>query len=197
MPSAAAYVCDEDNYVGLEDIFDATPSVCGLAAMAWAFPGNWHRTCKWLSGQQDSEITMEDPARLPVPIANADSAHYWRAARERRLVIRQCTACGTRHFMPRYQCPLCWSDKLEWIDSTGIGSVYSYTIIRRAPMSTFAASAPYVVSLIELDDGPRMIANVVGSGALQLQIGDRVSVIFEDRGDGAMLPQFHLVAVKG
>ncbi len=98
---------------------------------------------------------MEDTAPLPLPVPNADSLPYWNAARERRLVIRKCAACESLHFMPRYLCPVCWSDRLEWVDSKGAGSVHSFTIIRRAPMSAFAARAPYVVALIDLGPGLR------------------------------------------
>ena len=130
-------------------------------------------------------------APLPVPIPNADSLPYWNAARERKLLIRKCSACAALHFMPRYLCPVCWSDQLEWVESKGAGSVHSFTVIRRAPMAAFAPRTPYVVALIDLDEGPRMIANLIGDDALAVAIGDRVTVTFEDRGDGAMLPQFN------
>src|SRR5207253_6202283 len=95
---------------------------------------------------------------LPQPVANADSLPYWNAAREQRLLIRKCGACSALHFMPRHLCPVCWSDQLEWVQAKGTGSVHSYTIIRRAPVATFSARTPYVVALIDLDEGPRMIA---------------------------------------
>ena len=132
---------------------------------------------------------MEQTA-LPLPVANADSKPYWDAARERRLVIRKCNSCGQLHFMPRHLCPACWSDQLEWVDATGAGSVHSFTIIRRASDPAFAPLVPYAVALIDLDEGPRMMANIVGANALEVAIGDRVQVSFEDRGTGAMLPQF-------
>jgi uncharacterized OB-fold protein len=129
-------------------------------------------------------------SHLPPPVANADSLPYWSAARERRLLIRKCTACGALHFMPRYLCPTCWSDRLEWVESKGTGTVHSYTIIRRAPAAAFVPRVPYVIALIELDEGPRMMANVLGEDALAVRIGDRVKVTFEDRGGGALIPQF-------
>jgi len=129
-------------------------------------------------------------ALLPAPVANADSLPYWTAARARRLLIRRCNACGHLHFMPRCLCPVCWSDQLEWVESKGTGSIHSFTVIRRAPMAAFAPSVPYVIALIELDEGPRMMANVRGADALSTRIDDRVQVTFEDRGDGAMIPQF-------
>jgi uncharacterized protein len=131
---------------------------------------------------------------LPQPIPNGDSLPYWSAARENRLVIRHCKTCGAKHFMPRYLCPKCWSDDLEWVESKGWGSVASFSIVHRAPTPIFAAIAPYVVALIDLDEGPRMFANVVGEDARAVSIGDRVRVIFEDRGAGAVVPQFVRVA---
>ncbi len=136
---------------------------------------------------------MEQPS-LPKPVSNADSKPYWAAASERRLVIRKCKSCGELHFMPRHLCPNCWSDQLEWVDAKGGGAVHSYTIVRRASDPSFASRVPYVVALIELDEGPRMMANLLGDNALAVKIGDRVELTFEDRGDGALLPQFQRVA---
>jgi len=129
-------------------------------------------------------------ASLPQPHPNGDSLPYWDAARDRRLLIRRCNACGKPHFMPRHQCPHCWSDQLEWVESNGRGTVHSFSIVHRAPTTTFAANTPYVIALIDLDEGPRMFANVIGKGAVDVAIGDRVHVTFEDRGDGALVPQF-------
>lgn len=127
---------------------------------------------------------------LPAPVSNADAAPYWTAACEGRLLVRRCGDCGHMHFMPRHLCPHCWSDRLEWVPASGAGTVHSFTVIRRAPLAAFAARVPYVVALIELDEGPRMVTNVIGDDALDTRIGDRVAVDFEARGDGAMLPQF-------
>jgi uncharacterized OB-fold protein len=129
-------------------------------------------------------------AKLPAPVVNADSLPYWNAAREQRLVIRKCQACSQLHFMPRHLCPYCWSDQLEWVDAEGSGRVHSFTIMRRASDPAFAHLVPYALVLVDLDEGPRMMANLVGADALDVGIGDRVQVTFEDRGEGAMLPQF-------
>jgi uncharacterized protein len=130
------------------------------------------------------------PPDLPKPIPNADSLPYWKAAREGRLLIRKCGMCGSYHFMPRHLCPVCWSDKLDWVDAKGTGHVHSFTIIRRAPLAEFGAKTPYVVALIDLYEGPRMVANIVGVDALSVRVGESVKVTFEDRGDGAKVPQF-------
>lgn len=129
---------------------------------------------------------------LPVPNPNPDSRAYWEAAREDKLMIRRCTACETLHFMPRFLCPHCWSTDLEWVQASGRGKVHSFSIIRRAPLQAYAPRVPYVVALIDLEEGPRMFSNVVGDGALHAQVGSEVRVCFEQRGE-YKLPQFMLV----
>jgi uncharacterized OB-fold protein len=68
--------------------------------------------------------------------------------------------------------------------------VYSFSIVRRAPLPEVAANAPYVVAMVDLEEGPRMYTNIVGEGALDVAIGDRVQVSFDDRGEGYVVPQF-------
>ena len=133
---------------------------------------------------------MDDLSLLPSPVSNGDSQPYWAAAQEKRLVIRQCKECNKLHFMPRHLCPYCWSDQLEWIDARGTGTVHSYTIIRRSPLAAFNSRVPYVVALIDLDEGPRMVSNILGADALDVKIGDAVQVIFEEREGGGKVPQF-------
>ena len=126
---------------------------------------------------------------LPIPEPNGDSRPYWDAARERRLVIRRCRDCGAKHFMARHLCPQCWSDRLDWIDSKGAATGARFIIVHRAPTAPFTGQTPYVVALVHLDEGPRMMANIVGDGALDVAIGERVRVAFEER-DGMTIPQF-------
>lgn len=131
---------------------------------------------------------------LPQPFPNPDSAPYWDGARNERLMIRSCKACGQKHFMPRYLCPHCWSTELDWVQASGRATVHSFSIIRRAPAAVFAPNVPYVVALVDLEEGPRMMSNIVGDGALEVRIGEAVRVCFEDRGDGAKIPQFARLA---
>ncbi|WP_454693433.1 Zn-ribbon domain-containing OB-fold protein [Achromobacter aegrifaciens] len=127
---------------------------------------------------------------LPSPVSNADSAPYWEAARLGRLLIRKCRACGTWHFMPRYLCPHCWSSDLDWVEASGSGTVHSYSVVRRASEEAFAGRAPYVIAMVDLAEGPRMMSNIVGDDAMEVQIGDPVRVCFEERENGARVPQF-------
>lgn len=128
---------------------------------------------------------------LPIPFPNPDSQAYWDAARNGELAIRRCKACGQFHFMPRYLCPHCWSTDLEWVKASGKGTVHSYSVIRRAPMQAYAPRVPYVVALIDLEEGPRMLTNIVGDDALDARVGTSVQVCFEQRGK-YQLPQFSL-----
>ena len=133
---------------------------------------------------------MAHETGYPAPISNADSKFYWEAAAREELVLKRCKSCGKHHFPPRHLCPACWSDALEWTPSRGEGAVYSFTVMHRAPMPAFAKRVPYVVALIDLDDGPRMMANIIGDDALETQVGDRVLVCYEERGAGGKVPQF-------
>src|SRR5690606_27520516 len=117
-------------------------------------------------------------------------------ARAGRLVLRQCADCARPHFPPRFACPHCWSQQLRWIAASGGGTVYTFTIMRRAPAPQWQGSVPYVVALIDLDEGPRVMANVVGPNALDVTIGERVAACFEARSGGALL-QFRRRAGEG
>lgn len=132
---------------------------------------------------------------LPAPVSNPDSAPYWEGVKEKKLLIRKCNSCNKLHFMPRYICPSCWSDSLEWLSAKGTGTVYSFTIIRRAPIASFSPLVPYVVALIELDEGVRMLSNIVGPNALSVSIGAKVKVTFEERAEGTVVPQFELASI--
>lgn len=128
---------------------------------------------------------------LPAPVVNADSAPYWQGARDNKLLLQRCSDCGTLRFFPRYLCTECGSDNTGWVEATGRGTVHSFTVVHRAAFPEFQERTPYVVALIDLEEGPRMMSNIVGADALDVAIGDAVTVEFEDRGDdGAKVPQF-------
>jgi len=136
-------------------------------------------------------MTNLTPLREP----EADGRPFWAAAAEGRLVLQQCQACGKTRFPPRHQCPHCWSPDAEWKQASGKGEIESVTIVRRAPTAAFRDLVPYAIVAVTLAEGVRMITNLVGEGALNAQIGDKVNVCFEQRPNGA-LPQFQLVEPK-
>jgi uncharacterized OB-fold protein len=129
----------------------------------------------------------------PLPVPDGDTKPYWDAAKQHRLVIQRCDACDHAIFYPRSICPECMSDRISWIEASGSGTIYSYTVVHRAP-AQFADDAPYVVALIDLTEGVRLMSNVVGSPPADVHIGARVSVVFDDVTPDVTLPKFRLVA---
>lgn len=129
----------------------------------------------------------------PLPPVNAESAPYWEASTEGRLVIQRCRDCGKHQFYPRLVCTACGGDALDWTEASGRGTLQTFTLIRRAVSTAFEADVPYVVGLIELDEGPTMMTNVLTGDAQALEIGQRVRVTFERRGAELSVPQFEPV----
>ena len=131
---------------------------------------------------------MSLPAK-PVPLADPDSAPYWNAAKESRLVAQQCGECGHRFFPPWPRCPVCMSANLEWKTLSGRGRVYTFCITRMALVRGF--ESPYVVAVVELDDlpGSRITTNITDCAIEAVNIGMPVEVLFEERGD-VVVPQF-------
>lgn len=127
---------------------------------------------------------------MPMNIENADSKPYWEGARAGRLLLQHCKDCGHVQFPPRHICVTCWSDHLDWTESSGRGTIESFTIVHRAPLPEFRSQVPYVVATVLLEEGPRMVTNVVGPGALDVAIDNSVSVVFEPDHAGRVLPQF-------
>jgi uncharacterized OB-fold protein len=126
----------------------------------------------------------------PLPKPDADSQAYWDGARRHELLLQQCGACGKFRFYPRSICPYCMSDKFEWRKSAGRGTVYSFTVIHRAPSPVFRARVPYVLALIELEEGVRMMSNVIDCDLTQVRIGASVEVVFDDVSAEITLPKF-------
>jgi hypothetical protein len=132
---------------------------------------------------------MNEQSR-PLPKPDRDSAYYWAAARRHELVFQQCADCRRFRFYPRLVCPHCLSDKFEWRQSDGRGVVYSFTVIHRAPTPAFRDQTPYVLALIELPEGVRMMSNVIGCDPAEVRIGMPVRVMFEDVTPEVTLPKF-------
>lgn len=126
---------------------------------------------------------------LPAPVVTPETAPYWDGARSGKLLLQRCLECGALRFYPRRACPSCWSERVEWTEASGRGRVHTFSVIHRPPAPAFATRVPYVVALVDLEEGPRMMANIVGDDALDVAIDEAVTVTFEPRG-GVVLPQF-------
>ncbi|CAM4015045.1 Zn-ribbon domain-containing OB-fold protein [Bordetella tumulicola] len=128
----------------------------------------------------------------PIPQPTDITRPYWEAAAAHKLVIQECQACGARQFYPRGFCIACLSDQLQWMPCSGKGTIYTFTVNHRAAHSYMKERLPYVVAAIDLDEGTRMMANIVDSPPDAVHMGARVQVVFEDLPDGMALPQFRL-----
>lgn len=121
----------------------------------------------------------------PVPHANGDSRPFWDGCNAGELRFQRCRACMRAQFYPRALCARCHATDLAWEVSAGKGEVHSATTIHRGPSAAFKGP-PYVVTLVDMDEGFRMMANLLGAEAAE--IGDRVRLVFEQRGD-QQIPQ--------
>jgi uncharacterized protein len=118
---------------------------------------------------------------IPLPSPDALTQPFWDACRERVLRVMQCASCEHLFLPAAPCCPCCWSDDLSMVDVSGDGRVFSYVVYRRTYHPAFPA--PYVVALIELAEGPRLISNVIGCEPEDVEIGLAVEVTFRSAGD--------------
>lgn len=136
---------------------------------------------------------MTDNAK-PMPALDDDvTAPYWAAAVQHRLVLPRCRDCGSVFFYPRRFCPTCWSDRVEWVDAVGTGSVWSLTFVH-VPFydDTWTSDVPYCVGIVELDEGVRLVTNIVGVQPGDVHVGDPVRVVFDDVTSEVTLPKFEV-----
>ena len=131
------------------------------------------------------------PAQLPQPLIDSDSQVYWEGLAHGELRIQHCDTCSRHVFYPRALCPHCYSDKLSWITATGKGTIYSYTVAHQAP-GPYADQAPFVIAIVELEEGVRMMTRIINAHHKQVTIGATVHVTFATVGEGITLPYFQL-----
>ena len=127
----------------------------------------------------------------PRPVPSRESEQFWAGSLVGELRLQHCDACGHNQLYPRSVCTNCSrGSELLWRRADGLGTVYAVTVIRRAPNPSLAEDVPYAVALVELDEGPRLMANVVGCSPDSVGIGMRVQVDFDDEADGVRVPRF-------
>lgn len=130
----------------------------------------------------------------PTPESSGYGEPFWAAARDHRLVLQHCPRCERLQHFPRPWCTACLHDALDYVDASGLGTVYSCTVVRRHPNPVFAARVPYVLALIDLDEGVRIMSNVVDCDPATVTVGQRVEVCFEDLDDAHTVPLFRPLA---
>ncbi len=133
---------------------------------------------------------MSDIPEMPVPEPSPETEAFWAAAREERLLVPRCDACGFNWFPPALACPRCASEHYSWVEASGRGTVFTFTVYHRLYDGAFKNKIPYVVAVIELEEGPRLISNVVGIAPEKVRCDMAVQVVFDSRRDGIKVPQF-------
>ncbi len=133
---------------------------------------------------------MSGELQRPQPRPSDNSAAFWSATAEDRLLIQRCRSCDESIFYPRVNCPNCGGTDLADVDAAGTGTVFTFTIARRPTHRAFADAGPYVIAIVELDEGPHLTTNIVGCPPEDVAIGMPVEVVFAPEQDGIALPLF-------
>src|SRR5262249_54289305 len=149
------------------------------APAAPSAPGTAARRSSW--GGSDMAVAKE--RTIPAPPTNPETQPYWDAASRSTLALKRCRACGEHHHYPRAICPFCDSDQTEWTEASGRGTVYSYSVFRRAPI-------PYAIAYVTLAEGPTMMTNIVDCNLDAIRIGQAVRVVFKPTDGGPPVPMF-------
>jgi hypothetical protein len=134
----------------------------------------------------DSPDSRDLPA--PPPVINVETKPFWDATSEGKLILPRCSACQTVIWYPREFCPECSSFDIGWFEASGRGTIYSYTINRRGQGDY--RDLAYVLAYVELDEGPRVLTNIVDCDVDSVEVGQQVEVVFHPTANGAALPRF-------
>jgi len=128
--------------------------------------------------------------QIPLPRPTTISQPYWDACRDERLTVQKCSDCGSYVLIPQPCCGECQSEKLEWVDSAGRGTLYSFSTVYRPQQPVF--ETPYTVVVVELDEGYHMLSNLIGVEPEDVEIGTPLEVFFEKKSDEITLPYFRV-----
>ena len=132
---------------------------------------------------------MTEPLPAPAPERTPETDEFWKATTEGRLLLARCDHCGTVIWYPKTLCPECGSLAVSWVEATGHGVVYSFTVVYRS-LGRYQDAVPYVVAYVELAEGPRVLTNLTGCEPDRVHIGQPVRVVFCDTGEGSALYRF-------
>jgi uncharacterized OB-fold protein len=137
---------------------------------------------------------MSQAVSKPIPIPDEITAPFYDGARAGRLMLQHCPSCNGWSFPVRERCPHCFAGGLQWRQASGRGVLYTFAIMHQVMNPGFAGAVPYNVSQIDLEEGVRMVSNVIGVANDALRIGMRLEAVFEDVGNGVSVPKFRPVA---
>ena len=126
----------------------------------------------------------------PLPEITPESRGFWEGCKRHELLIQRCRECGTFRHYPRLMCPNCGSWDTEWFRVSGKGRVYTWTLAVQPFHPGFAEDVPYAAVVVELDEGVRMVANIIDTNPEDLYIGMPLEVVFDDVTEEVTLPRF-------
>ncbi|MEO7019033.1 MAG: Zn-ribbon domain-containing OB-fold protein [Ktedonobacteraceae bacterium] len=128
--------------------------------------------------------------KKPIPIPDEAFKLFFEGAREHKLMIQRCSACGTATWPVKSRCPTCLSGDLAWVQASGKGTLYTFALMHQVFHPGFASEVPYNIAEVDLAEGVRMLSSIVGCSNADLRIGMPLDVTFEDITDEISLPKF-------
>jgi uncharacterized OB-fold protein len=131
----------------------------------------------------------------PLPTPTPETRPFWEALGRHELQLQRCRGCGSWIFYPRATCPSCLGPDLEWRRASGRGTLHTFTVVHRGQKG-FPLGPPYVLAIVELAEGPRLMSNLVGiePDPATIRIGMPVEVVFDDVTASVTLPRFRPAA---
>jgi uncharacterized OB-fold protein len=126
---------------------------------------------------------------VPAPLVTPANERFWAATAQNRFELQRCTACDTVVWFPQRRCPECWTESLDTFDAAGTGTVYSFTVVRRGN-GDWRDAAPFVLAYVELDEGPRVLTNIVDCDPDDVHIDMPVTLVWHDTGENSSLYRF-------
>ena len=127
---------------------------------------------------------------LPLPEADEESREFYEGARRHQLMLMRCKACGAWRLPSRPRCQDCWATETDWVPASGNGKLYSFGIMHQKLHPQFAERTPYQFAIVELDEGPRLVTNVVGIPDEDVRVDMPVTVVFDDVADDTTIIRF-------
>ena len=127
---------------------------------------------------------------LPIPVADERTEPFFRGAKEHKLVLPRCRQCGTYRTPGAERCPDCWSTETEWVEASGRGRLYSFGIMHQQYHPAFAEVIPYNFAIVELEEGPRLVTNIVDCPNEELRVDMPVEAVYDDVSEETTLVRF-------
>ena len=135
-------------------------------------------------------MTTSNVWNKPLPTVAGETKPFWDSCRRGQLVIQQCADCGEYQWYPRGICANCWGENIRWVQSSGRGTVWTYTVTYQNRTTGFAEMVPYALALVELEEGVRMFTNIVECNPREVYIGMPVEVTFQAATGQISVPYF-------